>query len=103
MVLAAFLAGLALSLVAITVAAVRGVRLWRQTKRTTSSLTSELASLEEKTARTEGYLAEWESSTQELDAALARLRASQARLRVLQDALEQAQGRIRWLRVFLPR
>jgi septal ring factor EnvC (AmiA/AmiB activator) len=103
MVLAAFLFGLVVSAAAATVTAVRGVGLWRQTKSTTRTFTSELASFEEKSARTEGYLAEWESSSTELDAALSRLRASRARLQVLQDAVERAQGRLRWLRVFVPR
>ena len=103
MVLAAFLFGLVVSAAATTVAAVRGLRLWRQTKRTTRTLTSELASFEAKSARTEQHLAELESSTKELEAALARLRASRARLQVLQDALQRAQGRLRWLRVFVPR
>jgi exonuclease VII small subunit len=103
MVLAAFLFGLVVSAAAATVTAVRGVGLWRQTKTTTRTFTSELASFEEKSARTEEYLAEWESSSAELDAALSRLRASRARLQVLQDAVERAQGRLRWLRVFVPR
>ena len=103
MVLAAFLFGLVLAAAGTTVAAVRGVRLWRQTKRTTQTLTTELASFEEKSARTEQHLAELESSSKELEAALARLRASRARLQVLQDALERAQARLRWLRVFVPR
>jgi exonuclease VII small subunit len=103
MVLAAFLFGLVVSLLALAFAAVRGVRLWRQTKRTTGTVTSELASFEEKTARTERHLAEWESSSTELQAALERLRASRARLRVLQNALDQAQARVRWLRVFVAR
>jgi len=103
MVLAAFLFGLVVSAGATTVAAVRGVGLWRQTKSTARTFTSELASFEEKSARTEQYLAEWEGSSKELEAALARLRASRARLQVLQDALERAQTRLRWLRVFVPR
>jgi len=103
MVLAAFLFALVLSVAALTVAVVRGLRLWRETKRTTGTLTTRLASFEEKTARTEGYLAEWEHSNAELQAALERLRVSRARLQVLQDALDQAQARVRWLRVFVPR
>ena len=103
MVLAAFLVGLVVSAAATTVATVRGVSLWKQTKRTTATLTTELASLEEKSARTEQHLAELEGSSKELEAALARLRASRARLQVLQDALERAQARVRWLRLFVPR
>jgi septal ring factor EnvC (AmiA/AmiB activator) len=103
MVLGAFLFALVVSVAALVLAVVRGFRLWRQTKRTTSTLTTELAAFEEKTARTERHLAEWESSNGELQAALARLRASRARLQVLQDAVEQAQARVRWLRVFVPR
>lgn len=103
MVLAAFVFALVLSLAALALAVVRGIRLWRQTRGTTGKFTSELASFEERSARAERRLAEWEHSTSELQASLERLRASRARLRVLQDALDQAQARIRWLRVFVPR
>jgi exonuclease VII small subunit len=102
MVLAAFLVGLGASLAGGSVAVVRAIGLWRQTKRTGSTFARELSSFEERSARAERHLAEWERSNQELERALERLRMSRARLRVLQDALEQAQGRMRWLRVFLP-
>jgi hypothetical protein len=101
-VLTAFLVGVATSLLATTVAAIRALGLWRQAKRTGGVFARELASFDERAARTERHLAEWERSSTELDLALARLRYSRARLQVLQDALESAQGRVRWLRVFLP-
>jgi exonuclease VII small subunit len=101
-VLVALLVGLAASLLAAVVVAVRGVGLWRQTKRTGAAFARELSSFEERTARIESHLAEWERSSTDLDRALERLRVSRARLRVLQDALDQAQGRVRWLRAFLP-
>jgi exonuclease VII small subunit len=102
-VLGAFLVGLAVSAAGATVAVVRGLTFWRQTKRTGRTFTSELESFEQKASRTERHLAEWEKSSAGLDEALARLRVSRARLRVLQDALDQAQARVRWLRVFVPR
>jgi exonuclease VII small subunit len=102
-VLVAFLVGAALSLVAGTFAVVRGIGLWRQTKRTGGTFMSELSAFEERSARTERHLAEWERSNAQLEPALERLRVSLTRLRVLQDALERAQSRVRWLRVFVPR
>jgi exonuclease VII small subunit len=102
-VLASFLVGAALAIGGGTFAAVRGIRLWRQTKRTGGALVRELASFEERSARSERHLAEWERSNAALEVALERLRASRARLQVLQNALAQAQARVRWLRVFLPR
>jgi exonuclease VII small subunit len=101
-ILLAFLVGTAVSVGGGTLAAVRALGLWRQAKRTMGAFARELGSFEEKAARSERHLAEWERSNTELDRALERLRASRARLRVLQDAVEQAQGRIRWLRVFVP-
>jgi hypothetical protein len=102
MVLLAFLVGLAIAIVATVVCVVRGVRLWRQAKRTGRALGGELAAFEKRTARTERLLVEAEQSAAELQAALERLRISRARLRVLRDALERAQQRTRWLRMFLP-
>jgi hypothetical protein len=101
-VLAAFLVGLALGLAGLVFAIVRGAALWRQAKRTGGILTQELASLEERSARSERHLAEWERSNAELNAALGRLRLSRARLQVLQDALAKSQARVGWLRIFLP-
>ncbi len=102
-VLPAFLVGLVFVIAGTADAAVRGVRLWRQVKRTNATFSSQLETFDEKAARAERHLAEWERSSRELDLALERLRVSRARLQVLLDALERAQARIRWLRVFLPR
>ncbi len=102
MVLPAFLAGLAAVLAATVFVVVRGVRLWRQAKRTGGALTRELSSFEERAATAEGNLAAWERASADLQAAVERLRISRARLQVLLEALERAQGRTRWLRVFLP-
>jgi hypothetical protein len=101
-VLSAFLAGLALTLIGSAFAAVRGVGLWRQAKRTGGAFVRELGSFEERSAQVERHLAEWERASGDLEVALGRLRGSRARLRVLQDSLAQAQARVRWLRVFLP-
>ena len=102
-VLAAFLVGLALVLAALAFAAARAIALWRQAKRTGGAVGRELASFEERVAHAERHMSEWERSSRELELALVRLRVSQARLRVLRDAVERAQGRIRWIRVFVPR
>ena len=102
-VLDAFLAGLVVVLAAMAFVVVRGVALWRQAKRAGRELGAELVSFEERSAMAEQHLAAWESSSRELDLALGRLRESQARLTILVDAIEQAQARVRWLRVFVPR
>ncbi len=102
MVLPAFLVGLVAVLAAAIFAVVRAVGLWRQAKRTGGALTQELSSFEDRAATTERNLAAWEQASADLEAAVERLRVSRARLQVLLDALDRAQGRTRWLRVFLP-
>jgi hypothetical protein len=101
-VLIALLAGLAASLLATTLVVIRAIGLWRQARHTSGVFAQELSAFDERAARTERHLAEWERSSAELDLALERLRVSRARLQVLRDAMESAQGRVRWLRVFLP-
>jgi hypothetical protein len=101
-VLLSFLCGLALVVVATAFVAVRAIGLWRQIKRTGGAFTAELSLFDERSARTERLLAEADRSSRELEIAFARLRLSRARLQVLLDALERAQERVRWLRVFLP-
>ena len=103
MVLGAFLAGLAAVLAATVFAVVRGIALWRQTRRTGGILGRELASFEERSALTERHLAEWEHSSRELELSVARFRSSQAQLHILLDAVERARERVRWLSVFVPR
>ena len=102
MVLASFLVALALALGGTVYAAARGVGLWRAAKATGGLFRAELALFEERSARTERLLAESEASSRNLELALARLRMSQARLQVLRTAIERSQGRVRWLRAFLP-
>ncbi|HWQ23220.1 MAG TPA: hypothetical protein VNK94_03855 [Gaiellaceae bacterium] len=102
MVLSAFLAGLALVLASSALAFVRGLRLWRQTKRTGRRLGSELAAFERRAARTERLLGEADRASRDLEAALERLRRSRARLHVLRTALERSGQRVRWLRAFTP-
>jgi hypothetical protein len=101
-ILAAFLVGLALVLVGIVVAAVRGVALWKDGKRSGGAITSELALFEERATRTEELLADADRASQELRASTERFRVSRAQLQVLLGSLEAAQRRTRWLRVFLP-
>jgi uncharacterized protein HemX len=101
-VLTAFLVGLALAVLGLVVVVVRGLQLWRDGKRSGGAITSELASFEERAARTEQLLAEAERSSQDLQAAAERLRRSRAQLQVLLASVERAQRRTRWLRAFLP-
>jgi hypothetical protein len=102
MVLAAFLLGLAAVVAATVFCVVRGVRFWRQAKRTGGVLGPELAKFDERSARTERLLAEAERSSEDLRAAQERLRVTRARLQVQLDAIEGARKRTRWLRSFLP-
>ncbi len=102
MILLSFLIGLVLVAAAAAFCALRGLRMWRQMKRTSKSMGAELDSLEIRTARTETLLALVETRSGELEAALERLRVSRAQLEVLRGALESAQARTRWLRAFLP-
>lgn len=102
MVLVTFLASLLVVVLAGAFCVVRGVGAWRQLKRTSKAMGAELDALEARTARTETLLAQAESRSAELEAALGRLRVSRARMQVLQGAIESAQARTRWLRVFLP-
>ena len=102
MVLLSFLAGLAFVIVATALCVVRGLRLWRQLKRTSRAIGAELNTFEAGTVRTEMLLAQVERKSGDLETALERLRMSRARLQVLRDALESAQGRLRWLRALLP-
>jgi exonuclease VII small subunit len=102
-VLLAFLAALVVVVGALTFAIVRAIALWRQTKRTGGALGAELASFEEKAALAERHMSAFERSSADLEQALERLRVSQARLRVLVAAVERAQDRVRWIRVFVPR
>ena len=102
MILTAFLIGLVLSLVGLSVVVVRSVALWRQGKRRGGMFSGELALFEERSARAEQLLAESDRASQDLRAATQRLRASRAQLDVLLSALADAQRQTRWLRVFLP-
>ena len=102
MILTAFLVGLALFLVGLFVAAVRGFALWRQGKHTGGLFSSELTLFEERSARTEQLLTDADRSNQELQAATERLRVSRAQMHVLLGSLETARRRTRWLRAFLP-
>ncbi|MBA3381955.1 MAG: hypothetical protein H0T97_08850 [Actinobacteria bacterium] len=102
MILLTFLIGLGLVTVAATFCSVRGVRMWRQLKRTGKAMGAELDALEVRTARTETLLAQAERRSADLETALQRLRASRAQMQVLRGAIESAKARTRWLRVFLP-
>ncbi len=102
MILLAFLASLLLVVGATAYAVAQGVGLWRQTKRSGRTFTSELALFEERAARTERLLAEFDRASQDLVAAQERLRVSRARLQVLTGSLEAAQRKTAWLTAFLP-
>jgi uncharacterized membrane protein len=101
-ILTAFLVGLVLVVVGLFVVVIRGVALWKQSKRTGKAISSELALFEERSARTEELLAEAERAQADLQAATERLRVARAQLQVLLDSLESAKRSTRWLRVFLP-
>jgi hypothetical protein len=101
-ILWAFLLSLGLVTLAAAYVVARGVALWRQTKRTGKTLTAELATFEERAARTERLLAEADAASARLAEAQERLRISRARLKVLTDALERTQRRTQWLRDFVP-
>lgn len=102
MVLSAFLSALVVSLAATVVVTVRGVGLYRQAKRTRRALSGPLSSFEAKAAEVDRHLDAFEASSRELERAREQLRYSRARLQVLLDAIERAQSRTRWLRIFLP-
>jgi len=102
MVLAAFLFALVISIAATVVAAVRGLRLYKQTKRTARTLAPPLAAFEAKVEEIDRHLDTFETSTAELERARERLTVSRARLQVLLDEVERARSRVQWLRVFLP-
>lgn len=102
MVLLAFLAGLAVVMLATIFCVVRGIRFWRRLKRTRRAFSAEMALFDERSARTEKLLADSGGASEELQAALARLRASRARMQVLLDSVARAKKRIGWLRAFFP-
>lgn len=102
MILLSFLAGLLLVVGATVYVVVQGISLWRQAKRSGGAFTSELASFEERAARTDRLLAEFDRASQDLLAAQERLRISRARLQVLTGSLEKAQRKTAWLRAFVP-
>lgn len=101
-ILLSFLVSLLLVLTATGYAVAQGIGLWRQTRGTGGALTSELASFDERAARTERLLAEFERASNDLLAAQERLRISRARLQVLTASLEAAQRKTAWLRAFVP-
>ena len=102
MILLAFLVSLVAVAAGTAYAVAHGIGLWRQTKRTGGTFTSELALFEERAVRTERLLAEFDRSSQELATAQERLRVSVARLQVLTASLESAQRKTAWLRAFVP-
>jgi Tfp pilus assembly protein PilN len=102
MILVAFLVGLAAVIAATVFCVIRGVTLWRQSKRTGGLLSTEMAKFDERSARTERLLSEYEHASERLDITQERLRVSRARLQVQLDAIERAKKRTRWLRALLP-
>ncbi len=102
MVLLAFLAGLVVVVVATILCVVRGIRFWRQMKRTRRAFSAEMALFDERSARTERLLANSGRTSKELEVALERLRTSRARLQVLLGSVERAKQRVGWLRAFFP-
>jgi hypothetical protein len=101
-VLLSFLFAVVASFGGLGYAIASGLSLWRQVKRTGRTLSAELATFDERAARTERVLAEAERSSVALAEAQARLRVSRAHLRVLTDEIERARRRTRWITAFLP-
>jgi septal ring factor EnvC (AmiA/AmiB activator) len=101
-ILFAFLAAVFVSLAATVLVVIRGIALYRQAKRTGRALSKPLSAFEAKAAEVDRHLDAFETSSRELERARDQLRYSRARLQVLLDAIQRAQNRTRWLRVFLP-
>ena len=103
MILAAFLVGLALVLVAPVHRVVRGLELLAagEGARAARSATSSRCSRSARRERS-SLLAEAETREPGLRQRLERLRVSRAQLDVLLGASRRAQARTRWLRAFLP-
>jgi hypothetical protein len=102
MVSAAFFVSLALAVSALVFATIRGLALYKQSKRTGSALSAPLAAFEDKVGEIDRHLDAFETSSRELERAQAQLAKSRARLQVLLDEVERSRNRVRWLRVFLP-
>jgi uncharacterized membrane-anchored protein YhcB (DUF1043 family) len=81
---------------------VRGIALWRQFKRTSSTLKGEVARIEQATAEIELHLERASASNGRLAEATRRLAASRARLDVQLQAIREARHTMRRVLWFLP-
>jgi len=97
--LAVLVAGIAVGL---AVAIYRGIRLWRQTKRTGSAFGAEMEHISQAMGEIEGQLARAEASSARLAEAAERLQASRARLDVQRGALQEARAQLARTLWFLP-
>ncbi len=98
---------LAVSLVAVVVAAVmavrRGLTLYRDARRFSGAAADELASVERRTAEIERHLDAAAASGEALSAAAARLAASRARLNVMLAAIDDVRASVSRVTAYMPR
>ena len=80
----------------------RALQLWRETKRVSGTLGSEVDRVSAETARIEHHLANAEAATGRLKTALERLSDSRARLGVQRAAVREARAQLRRVFWFVP-
>ncbi len=102
LLLAAGLLALALAVAGIAYAVVRGLRLWRATKRVGREAAPALEHITATTAQIEEQIRRAEVSGEELKSTAARLQRSRARLQVQIDALTAARSEVRRVFWFVP-
>jgi hypothetical protein len=83
-------------------AIVRGIRTWRQLRRTGSTFTAELDRISRTAAEIDGQLARAAAAGERLTEAQERLRASRARLDVQLAAVREARGQLARTFWFVP-
>jgi len=86
----------------IAYAALRGLALWRQLKRTGADFEAETARIEATSARIQAHLDRASASSARLEDASARLKRSRDRLEVQLQAVKEARYTMRRLLWFLP-
>ena len=86
----------------IAYAAVRGLALWRDAKRTNSVLTAEMERINEVSLQIERHMGEAAAATERLQAATGRLAESRARLEVQLAAVREARAQMRRVFWFVP-
>ncbi len=95
--------GLLATLASIVYAVVKGLELYRDSKRVLRVTGEELDSISRSTAQIELHLEAAAASGTALSASLTRLRASQARLNVLRSAIDDVRASVGRVTSFVPR